>query len=108
MSGHYSNSPRKRLNEASRFWATRNTEPWSDGDDMYILEKWIMVDPISRSEVEVSQHLQRTIEACRVRAEIIRKRLGIQVFEVKHTVVVEATEACSDCWLVHPEGACDR
>lgn len=99
---------RKRLNEASRFWATRNAEAWTDSDDMYILEMWIMRDPAARSEVEVSQKLERTIEACRARAEIIRKRLGIQVFEVTKKVVVEVNEACPDCWLVHPTGQCDR
>lgn len=104
----YNNSARKRLNEASRFWAARNSEPWTEEEDDFLLHEWVMLDPVSRSEVECSQLLERTIEACRVRAEHIRKRLGLQVFEVKKRTIVEVTEVCPDCWLVHPTGRCDR
>lgn len=99
---------RRELNEASRFWAVRNNEAWTADDDDILLEYWIKVDPSQRSEVEVSQAVGRTIESCRVRCEIIRKRLGLSIIEVKRTVITTAQEVCPECWLVHPEGACDR
>lgn len=99
---------RRDLNEASRFWATRNAQPWTDADEMVLLSEWILVEPSQRREVEVSQRLERTIEACRVRCELIRERLGIQVHVVTRTVITTAVAVCPACWLEHPEGACDR
>jgi GNAT superfamily N-acetyltransferase len=98
---------RRLLNEASKAWATRDGQPWTSEEEDYLLAYWIEVEPQYRNEVEASQLLERTIEACRVRCEIIRKRLGIQVYEVTKRVVIEVTEVCPACWLLH-RGPCDR
>jgi hypothetical protein len=41
-------------------------------DEKYLTEHWIDVPCDDRQEVDVARKLGRTIESCRVRAEIIR------------------------------------
>ena len=77
------NSQRRRLNEASKHWAKRDYLAWDDAEDELIMTDWIDVDPKFRDEITVSQVLERTIEACRVRAEVLRKRYDIRVFVVE-------------------------
>lgn len=76
---------RKTANDISKSWAQRDGEPWSSDEDDLLLTDWIGVAASDRDEVTISQILERTIEACRVRCEHIRRRLGIQVFEVTST-----------------------
>jgi hypothetical protein len=68
---------RHRDNEASKRWATRDGEPWTEDEDAFILTEWIKVDPDARDEVTVSKCLERTIVACRRRAQEIRALLGL-------------------------------
>lgn len=80
---------RKRRNEASKAWAKRDGEPWTEEEQDFLLNEWILIDPSDRDEVTVSQILERTIEACRVRCEIIRARLGMKVRETTTTVTTK-------------------
>lgn len=92
---------RKRRNEESRRWATRNGEPWSDEEDDLLLREWILIPPASRDESTVSQIVERTIESCRVRCEKIRERLGIQEHDVvkeKDKRYIGAADADDDQW----------
>jgi hypothetical protein len=70
---------RKRRNVESRKWAHRDGEPWTEVEEELLLTDWVLLDPAQRDERLVSQVLERTIEACRVRCEHIRARLGITV-----------------------------
>lgn len=70
---------RQRRNIESKAWAVRDGEPWEPEEDDLLLTDWILLDPAQRDERIVSQVLERTIEACRVRCERIRSRLGITV-----------------------------
>lgn len=81
MSDHIVNEyqERKRRNDASKRWATRDGKQWTDDEDDFLVEFWIDVHPQGRDEITVSQCLQRTIESCRVRCEKIRKERGWQV-----------------------------
>lgn len=76
---HY--AERKRRNEASQAWATRSREEWTEDEDAFLISEWIHVDASDRDEVTVSRCLERTIEACRVRCEHLRVRLGIKACE---------------------------
>lgn len=87
---------RKRRNDESRSWATRNTEPWTDEEEQFLLDEWILVPVAARDEVVISQIVERTIESCRVRCEKIRKRLGIQVHEVTAIVVTDDYKGTHD------------
>jgi hypothetical protein len=69
---------RRRVNEASRVFATRNKAPWTEDDDAFLLAEWIDVAPANRDEFTIAQCLERTVEACRVRTEIIRARLNMK------------------------------
>lgn len=93
---------RRRLNEHSRSWAKRDREPWTDDEDTFLLKEWIGVEAKHRDEITISQCLERTIEACRVRCEYLRKRYGIQVFEVTHRVETTTYRGVMDdpdeCW----------
>lgn len=70
---------RREANQRSASWARKRYQPWSEDDDAFLLAEWIDVPGPKRDEVLISQLLERTIESCRNRCEIIRKRLGIQV-----------------------------
>ena len=98
---------RRRRNQESKRWAFKDGQPWTEDDDMFLLEFWIDVQAQDRDEVTVSQCLERTIESCRVRCEHIRKRLDIQHYtrvETKTTLTVETTRYVGagddpeDCW----------
>lgn len=105
--GYYTDkyAARRAANETSRGWARKLGEPWDPWEDDILLAFWIDVAAQDRDEVKVSMCLERTIESCRARCEKIRERLGIKVFTITHTVVVE--EVCPNCWLIH-RGECDR
>lgn len=54
--------------------------PWTEDEDEFIIEEWMAYDnfPGERDEETVSKILERTIEACRNRAEILRRNHGIE------------------------------
>jgi hypothetical protein len=90
---------RRRLNNISKAWAARDNEPWSNDEEDFLIEYWIDVHPKDRDEITVSQCLERTIEACRVRCERIRARLGVSVTVVKTTrVYIGAHDDPDDCY----------
>jgi hypothetical protein len=91
---------RKAMNDASKRWAKRDGQPWHDHEDEFLIEYWIDVAAKDRDEVTVSQCLERTIEACRVRCEHIRKRMGwsITVTQVMTTVYIGAHDDDEDKW----------
>lgn len=98
---------RQELNRASRSWAKRDGEAWTADEDAFLHEFWIDVEARDRDEVTVSQALERTIEACRVRCEHIRKALGIQTCTRVVRITVEV-ELCPSCFTVMPHtGSCD-
>jgi hypothetical protein len=68
----YYTSGRHHRNERSRDNARNTGKPWGAYDEQYLARHWIDVPCEDRKEWEVARHLGRTIEACRVRAEIIR------------------------------------
>jgi len=96
---------RRRINEESKRWADRDGERWESWEDDFLIAYWIGLPADVRDEEECSRLLERTIEACRVRTEKIRARLGITV--VRTTTITIEEQACPECWLVHP-GDCGR
>lgn len=88
---------RRRQNEASREWATREGITWTDDECVVLLEKWVLVDPRDRDEVKVSKTLNRTIQACRTRAEKLREELGVRGACFSKTKEKEP-EICTSCW----------
>lgn len=87
--------------EASRKWARRHTEPWSKDEDEFIVVEWIKVDPNERDEVTVSQCLERTIIACRRRAQELRALMGMSApgFKKKvETAYVGSMDDPEDRW----------
>lgn len=97
---------RRNANELSRMWAIRDGQPWTEDEDAFLVEFWIDVAPAFRDEATVSQSVERTIEACRVRCEIIRKRLGIG--SERPATITIAVEVCTACWMAKAaSGACD-
>lgn len=95
---------RRRANDESMAWAINQHQPWSSDDDDVLVEYWVTTPPSIRDEVDISQALGRSIEACRCRCEIIRKRLGLGGTVVTRTVKVEVTKG----WLVGYCFACGR
>lgn len=92
MSGpDYMRSQRRRLNELSKGWAKRDGEPWSADEEDLLITDWIPFQPDERDEITISQVLERTIESCRVRCEIIRRRLGMQ-YTVRATTTTTTVE----------------
>lgn len=95
---------RRRRNEESKSWAKRNGEPWSDDEERLLIDEWIDMPPVKRDERTISQILERTIEACRVRCEIIRARQGLTTRHVTTTTTTTRTEYIGafddpdDCW----------
>lgn len=65
---------RRLANDASRAWAANDGQPWTADEEDILVEYWINVEPRDREEEDISKLLERTIEACRVRCEIIRAR----------------------------------
>lgn len=68
---------RQKRNNESKAWAHRDNEPWTSDEEEFLLQEWINTAPSERDERLVSQILERTIEACRVRCERIRAHMGI-------------------------------
>lgn len=68
---------RRRLNVESRAHATRNKASWTDDEDQFLVREWIHVEAKVRDEFTIAACLERTIEACRVRANLLRDRLGL-------------------------------
>lgn len=96
---------RLATNERSLEWATNQGCPWNDADDVVILERWLLVPHETREEEAVSRILGRSIEACRGRAEALRKVLGVNGHSVRKSV--EEPEICDQCWMAKtPSGTC--
>jgi hypothetical protein len=91
---------RQPRNERSKAWAKRDNQPWTNDEDEFLISEWINVNPEDRDEIAVSQILERTIEACRVRCEHIRKRGSTKVTVTQTTTV---TVVRTSGWMV---GAC--
>lgn len=99
---------RKRRNDVSKSWAKRDGAAWEQVEDDLLLEEWIYKSPSERDEETVSRVLERTIEACRVRCEHIRRKLGISVVAYKETETTTTTTTTTryvgalddpdDCW----------
>lgn len=92
---------RKRRNEESKTWARRDGQPWTKHDEDVLIAQWIDMPPEKRDERAVSRVLERTIEACRVRCEHIRARLGTNVVMERHrttTTYIGAYDDPSECW----------
>jgi ferric-dicitrate binding protein FerR (iron transport regulator) len=92
---------RRRMNEQSMEWATRSKIPWTDEEEMIILNDWVLVDPSHRDELEISKRLQRSLFACQARAEALRDQLDIK----DHTAhredeprYIGAADDPEDCW----------
>jgi hypothetical protein len=102
---------RYQTNERSRAWAVNDGKPWSGEEDDFIWELWVHTDPAVRDEIGVSQVLERTVEACRNRAEHLR-RGGYRPPLVAHRkVTIETTvtydDVCPRCFLIRtPSRAC--
>lgn len=79
------------MNIRSRKWAKRDRKPWEPIEDDVITELWIYVPASERDEIGISKLLERTIESCRVRAEHLRKDLGIDSPIVKVTITTTTT-----------------
>jgi hypothetical protein len=70
-------SQRRTDNERSKVWAKRDGYAWSESDERVIIDEWISPGADGRDEEAVSRQLERTIESCRHRAELVRLRLGL-------------------------------
>lgn len=79
---------RRRINEQSKAWALRDKAVWTPDEDEFLVSEWIQMPAGERDEVTISKILERTIEACRVRCEHLRKRLGISITCTRTTVSV--------------------
>lgn len=94
---------RKRLNDLSQRWARRQGKAWTAEEDELLMKEWIPYSPEDRDEITISQVCERTIEACRVRCEKLRKEHGLSLY-VKQTTTTTTTTyigACDepdDCW----------
>jgi hypothetical protein len=82
---------RKRRNDISKSWAKRDGQTWESVEDDLLIEEWIDKPVACRDEETVSRVLERTIEACRVRCEHIRARLGISVVTYKQETTTTTT-----------------
>lgn len=97
---------RKRRNDESKAWATRDGDLWTDGEEEILLQYWIDVHPDDRDERAISQLLERTIEACRVRCEAIRAAHGLSNVRMTQTTIT-VTKVVKG-WLVGYCFGCGR
>ncbi len=93
----------KKANDLSKSWAHRDGEAWTPDDDEFLLEEWVKVEPAHRDEKTISQIMQRTIEACRVRAHFVRVAAGYEVVHIGDAPSADkpyigAFDEPEDCW----------
>lgn len=98
---------RQAANDRSRQYAHRDGQSWTDTDDAVILQQWVYPGPEKRDEAQVAKDLGRTIEACRIRAHILR---GIHTgarYNKQPEDGVRPAVICTGCWLEMPaSGVC--
>lgn len=94
-------------NLKSKSWAKRDGVVWTDEEDLYIIDEWILKSASIRDEVEVSKHLQRTLFACKRRAEYLREVLDVQG-PCNGRKTEERPDLCPSCNTALPKtGLCD-
>lgn len=86
--GHY-RQERGIANEQSKVHAVNDGKPWTDDDDMVLVDRWLLRSPGNRDYAGIARDLGRTIEACRVRCEKLRKVLGMT--EITRTTTTTTT-----------------
>lgn len=69
---------RKKLNDKSLAWATRQKLAWTADEDAVIINEWLP-KPASddRDEEGISKRLSRSVFACQGRAQHLRELLGL-------------------------------
>jgi len=102
---------RRKLNDKSLTWATRQRQSWTTEEDAVIINEWLP-KPASaeRDEVGISMRLSRSVFACQGRAEELRKLLGL----TGHSHCSAAPEmeeparpVCGSCFMELPvKGEC--
>jgi hypothetical protein len=98
---------RRRLNALSMGFATRQKEPWTDDDNMIILEEWVLVASQNRDELATAKRVGRSLYACQGRAEFLRAALDCQ--SPSHTTAdtAPARPVCGCCFQeITPAGTC--
>lgn len=104
------NHERLLRNAESKGGAGHDMEPW-DTDALDLLMQWDGSEPELALTAEL---LGRTIEACRQR--FYQTRRGLRGIRVRRGITTSVTteyveitgDVCTDCWLMHPPGRCDR
>lgn len=101
---------RRRLNERSMDWATRQRKAWTPEEDAVILNEWVLVAASERSddaEMAIARRLNRTLFGCQGRAEHLRGVLDFSTPSASRTPE-KPREVCPRCFIELPAtGVCD-
>lgn len=103
---------RRRLNERSMGWATRQHQSWTPEEDAVILNEWVLVAAAQRGdtvEMEIAKRLSRTLFGCQARAEHLRGVLDFSTPAARRTAAPAARPVCGTCHMeIPPTGLCDN
>lgn len=92
---YYAANGAREANIRSRAFATRDREPWTDTDDEVLRDYWLTHPKETRDEAGIAKLLERTIEACRIRAHKLQNPEG-RTFLVYRKVTEEHYIGCDD------------
>lgn len=94
---------RRKLNDKSKAWATRQKLAWTTEEDAVIINEWL-TQPSSdlRDEEGISRKLSRTVFGCQGRAEELRKLLGLTGHSHCSAAPAPAQPVCQRCFMEMP------
>lgn len=100
---------RRRDNERSMQWATRQKTHWTPEEDAVILEDWVRTPAETRDEMGVARRLSRSLFSCQGRAEDLRRLYGISTPGTSRTAPRAPAPVCQRCFIELPAtGQCDN
>lgn len=94
---------RRKLNDRSKSWATRQRQSWTPEEDAVIINEWLPYPSTAdRDEEGISRKLSRTVFACQGRAEDLRELLGLTGHSHCSSAPEQARPVCGGCFMELP------